>query len=753
MNVKTTNASTSLKKNAIFNIIYQLVQIAIPIILIPILSGRLETGGNGSYAFIHSIVLYFSYFALLGVNYFGTKAIAAKKAEGKGEEKKTFWIIFFAKAMTSIVAIGGYLAFCFIYNQSQFVLFTQILFLVGNFLDVSWFFMGDENFKAICIRNIAIKSLSLIFIIIFVKQQSDIGIYSLILGLAEVLNHIFMWALLLRRKIFSKENFSNVSFKEIGKALKGMVIFFVPQLLIELYTILNTTILGVVWGSTLTDAGEVAIFDYANKIVSVLTTIAVSLGMVFLARIASLEEQKKTKEIQEKIQSSMFFSLFISLPMVVGIIGVGHSIVHWFLDGEGWNKVGTLLYFLPLKVIFVAISNTIGVQYLVSTGKLKKYIISVAVGAIVCICLNLVLVKTLGAIGSAISVVVAEFCVTVTQILLVRKEIDFLAVIKRLWKPAIGCLVMGAYLVVIYLFGYNNTCMFFSSILKSSKGILALSDITIAIIGALIYFGTIILLKEETMMRVFEKLHIKQNKRVFVGVVTLLTSLTIALSTSLYTSYSIRFDKAFSARKRSLCVALEKDARKVTFSDNYASEHINKPFVTILPDEYEAITSSFDKKSNRGIIYHYREGYNSIDMITTNFYFYQCLDYGSSFDICLKYAIKESPALLKNLDKLMVCFDIHNNADDSETKFFITDEDGTFTNYFKNKKRDFVAINGNTSIWNKEDFKAEKNGELIHRDNCYCTVSLFFVDNEIYQVAPSLRALDLKQEIWVLNGK
>ena len=158
---------SSLKKNVVFNIIYQLVQIGVPILLIPILSGRLKTNGNGNYAFLHSIVQYFSYFALLGVNYFGTKAIANARANGDEEKNKTFWTIFYAKILTSTIAIVGYLIFSFIYWQNHFVLFTQLFFLLANLLDVTWFFSGDENFKSLCIRNVSIQTVSFVLLVLF----------------------------------------------------------------------------------------------------------------------------------------------------------------------------------------------------------------------------------------------------------------------------------------------------------------------------------------------------------------------------------------------------------------------------------------------------------------------------------------------------------------------------------------------------------------------------------------------------------
>ncbi len=742
---------TSIKKNAFFSITYQLVQIIVPIILIPILSGRLETTGNGSYAFIHSIVLYFSYFALLGVNFYGTKIIAAKKNEGEEVAKRYFWIIFTAKALTSLIAIVGYLTFCFIYWQNQFVLFTQLLFLVGNLFDVSWFFMGDENFKSLCLRNIFIKSITFILIVLFVKTQNDVGVYSLILGMGEVLNQAFMWMLLIKKKIFAKSNDSSkIKFSEIIVALKGMLVFFIPQLLIELYTVLNTTFLGITWGSGADGYGEVGIFDYANKIVSVLTTIAVALGMVFLARISSLNQQNKQEEIKKKIELSMFYSLYMSLPLVVGVICTGHSFINWFLNGDDWSKVGLLLYFFPLKVLFVSISNTIGVQYLIPTGKIKQYILSVAIGATVCIALNFALVKSIGSIGSVISVLAAEFSVTLFQCIIVRKDISVLGVIKKLWKSYVACAIMAAFVILMYLFAYNHICMFYSSFISLGKGIMVFTDLTIILCGGLLFFLVLMLLKDETITRVltFLKINTKIKKIAFetlLGAIVVSTTLT----TAFYTSYNITFEKDFAIRKRTICVDIALDTRVVNKSDNFSKLTI--PMSTITEEYSLELLDSFNKRENKDFILSYSADSTRVEMITYNFRWAYCLEQGYTFNVGLKYALSKSNFILNNLDTLNICIDFENIGDTTSSKrVFLNDSNLELSNYFNNQKRDFVSVEGSTLIWSKPDFGFI--GDTSKKDHGYCTVSFYFVCSATKQIAKNLSDVDIKQEVWFLNN-
>lgn len=752
MLMQKQQSSPSLKRNAIFNIIYQLVQIGVPIILIPILSGRLKTDGSGNYAFIHSIVMYFSYFAFLGVNYYGTRTIARVKHLGESTTVRHFWIIFFAKSLTSIVAIIGYLTFSFIYWQNQVVLFTQLFFLVANLLDVSWFFSGDENFKSLCLRNVLIKTLSLILIILFVHDQSDIGIYSLILGLAEVANQIFMWALLIKRKVLSRGCFIGIFWQDVFLALKGMFIFFIPQLLIELYTILNTTILGVVWGSS-GSYSEVGVFDYANKIVSVLTTIAVSLGIVFLARLSSLSSENNDEEVKQKIKQSMYYALFISIPLVIGIIGTGHSFIKWFLTGDDWSKVGILLYFLPLKVIFVAISNTLGVQYLISTGKMKKYIISVAGGAVVCIALNIALVKPLGAIGSAIAVVVAEACVTLIQCLLVRKEINVLSILKELWKPAVAGAIMGGFLAVSYLFFYNSISMYVAALISSTKLIMIFADLIIIICAALIYFAVLLIFKEKTIVKIMRKTPIKEKHDKTIWSVTLMLVAAIVLSVGFYRSYNIKYDSDFAIQRRAACASLDSSNNRLIYHKENTKEG-DTALSTIDKTAYQSILDEVNKGEKVGYLYHRNKALGSIDMISYKFYFFQCLDYGTTFKVNLRYCIDDNEFIRKNIDSLNICVSVYSHEHDDAPAVLINidNSNNVLSDYFNNPRRDFISYDGSTQLWRDDDFKCEKKDNIIYKDNYYCTVSLFFASEKEEVISSTISDANIKQEVWILNG-
>ena len=69
-------AKHSLKKNYIYNLIYQIFLLIVPIFVTPYIARVLGSDGSGVYAFSFSIVSYFTIIAALGFSIYGQRAIA-----------------------------------------------------------------------------------------------------------------------------------------------------------------------------------------------------------------------------------------------------------------------------------------------------------------------------------------------------------------------------------------------------------------------------------------------------------------------------------------------------------------------------------------------------------------------------------------------------------------------------------------------------------------------------------------------------
>ena len=79
----------SIKKNYIYNMLYQLLVILLPIITTPYLARRLGANGNGTFGYTVSIVTYFILFSSLGISMYGQREIAYNQ-NNKEKRSKIF---------------------------------------------------------------------------------------------------------------------------------------------------------------------------------------------------------------------------------------------------------------------------------------------------------------------------------------------------------------------------------------------------------------------------------------------------------------------------------------------------------------------------------------------------------------------------------------------------------------------------------------------------------------------------------------
>ena len=176
------NEKTSPKKNFIYNIIYQLLIMIIPLITAPYLSRTVGVDGVGTYSYTYSIAYYFMLFTLLGVNNYGNRTIA-KVREDKVKLSKTFWEIYSLQVSLGIIMLVCYCIYILLFcNEYRNIAVIQTLFIVSAMLDINWFFFGIEEFKKTITRNTLIKVGNIILILLAVKSKNDLWKYTLIMS-------------------------------------------------------------------------------------------------------------------------------------------------------------------------------------------------------------------------------------------------------------------------------------------------------------------------------------------------------------------------------------------------------------------------------------------------------------------------------------------------------------------------------------------------------------------------------------------
>ena len=173
--------SSSLVKNSAFNTVYNILNLLFPLLTSMYVSRILLPSGIGTVSFAQNITSYFITFAGMGLPTYGIREIAKAK-DDPTQLNRTFTQLLSINWITTFCSV---LLFIFLTVHHIFPVEPVLMFCCGiqlffNFINIDWFYQGMEEYVYIICRSTAIKLISLIAILFFVKDRSDYVLYALI---------------------------------------------------------------------------------------------------------------------------------------------------------------------------------------------------------------------------------------------------------------------------------------------------------------------------------------------------------------------------------------------------------------------------------------------------------------------------------------------------------------------------------------------------------------------------------------------
>lgn len=477
-------AKKSIAKNYIYNLIYQILVLILPLITTPYLSRVLGAENIGIYSYTLSIATYFILFGSLGVAMYGQREIAYLQDDTYKRSKAFFEILLMRFITLGISLFIFYITFAL---DGQYALYYKILILeiLANSLDISWFFQGLEEFKKTVVRNTIIKLICTISIFLFVKNSNDLIIYFIIYVLSNFIGNLSLWFYL--PQFIKKINISDLN---IFKHIKPTILLFIPQIAIQIYTVLDKTMIGVL----LKDMTEVGNYEQSQKIIKVALTVVTSLGTVVSPRIANTIANHQNDKIEDYLKNSFNFVWFLGIPIMFGVMAISYEFVPWFL-GKGFEKSKLLLIVGAPLIIAIGLNNVSGIQYLIQSKQQNLFTKSVIAGAIFNFVTNLILIPIFKSVGAIITSVCAESLILIVQLVYIRKQINLKIVLNNCLKYVMSGLIM---LIAVSLLGIYMQANIMTTFLQ-------------VVVGMIIYFVLLIILKDKFTYNIIHKVKERIN--------------------------------------------------------------------------------------------------------------------------------------------------------------------------------------------------------------------------------------------------
>ena len=404
----------SLKTNVALNFLNTVTGIVFPVITFPYAARVLLPEGIGAVNFLQSIVAYIVLLTSLGIPMYAVREVAKYRDDVAIRNRITVEILL----LSVILCLFGYVAVAVLgiyvpqISAQLGVFYALSLTILFTSLGVNWFYQAVEDFKFITIRALCFRMLAALGLFLFVRDKDDLLIYAFVLVGSTVGNNLINF-IHLRKWI----PFHSITWAElrIWRHLRPSLRIFVFNLVTSIYLNLNTVMLGFMRGD---DA--VGFYTAGNKLSHVVLSVVASLGVVLLPRCSNLIETGQMEAFSKVTSKSYRLVVGLSLPCIVGLIVLAIPVIRIFCGDEFLAAVPVLCWTAPI-ILFIGLSNVIGLQILYPMGKESIVIWSTVGGAVLNFLLNLLLIPSLGA---AISTFGAELIVLLIQIVVGRRYLS-----------------------------------------------------------------------------------------------------------------------------------------------------------------------------------------------------------------------------------------------------------------------------------------------------------------------------------------
>lgn len=415
--------------------IYKLLDALFPLISATYTAHVLLAGGIGKVSYAQNIVQYFVLIASLGIPNYGIREIARRRAD-KEQTDKVFSELFVINFLSTVLcAIVYYTAvFCLPYFRSRMeISLAAGLLILFNVFHVEWFYQGQNAFRYIACRSFVVKLLSLFALFVFVRTEADYIRYLLIICFSTGANYIVNMVQLKKFNISIRLRGLN-----LRTHMKPIFILLGTTIAIELYTMLDTTMLGIMCSEE-----SVGYYTNAMKLVKIVITIITAIGGVLLPHLSTCYMQGDYQACSDVVRKVFHVMFFLFLPCCVGLFFVSDVLVV-VLFGSSFAPAGETMRIASLLTLTLGFSNLFGTQVLLTFGEEKKLLLCTIVGAVSNVGMNLCFIPRYQQNGAAVSSVISELLVTILCVLFAGKYITLSLEKDIIVKTVVSTAIMGA---------------------------------------------------------------------------------------------------------------------------------------------------------------------------------------------------------------------------------------------------------------------------------------------------------------------
>lgn len=438
---------SKLKKNTIYNSIKIAINLIFPLITFIYISRVLHAENVGKINFGNSVITYISLIATLGVQTYAIRECSRVKDDKEALERIASEI-FSINVLSTIVAYLILIILLLFANplaDYRLLICIQSTTVLCTTLGADWINTVFEDFRYITIRTLVIQLVSLIFMFILVKDESDYLVYATIAVFASSGGYIL--------NIIYRERFCKIRFRimmNVKQHMKPIAMLFSLILAQKIYVNSDLTIIGLFRGDK-----EVGLYTAATNIYFITNMVVSSVSTIVLPSLSRAFKMHDYKEINKNIRFAVGFIIMMGVPAVIMLLIQAEHIIGAISGQEYVDAAGTLRV-LVLALIASFVGGVIGNLTMIPAGRERVCLNSTVLSAISNVVLNILFVGRYGMIIAGVTTFISELI----NVLYLMPKVDKNIRIDNINSLIKGPIIGGFFITII--------CLLFRIIIQNS---------------------------------------------------------------------------------------------------------------------------------------------------------------------------------------------------------------------------------------------------------------------------------------------
>lgn len=468
--------SKSIATNSIYNFLLKVFRLIVPVLVGPYIQRLFDKELYGVFNDATTWLDFALIVGVFGIYTYGVREVASVRDSAE-KCRKLYSSLFFIGICTNAIALAAYIGVVCLAVPSL----NRVIYLVlgakvfANIFMVEWLNEAVENYRFITIKTVVVRLLYVIGIFTLIKEPDDVVKYSVLIVLTDTLNNLISFVYVTRKIPLSFRSL------EIKRHIPSLVSIFLISNVNLLYTQLDRVMLGRV------DKVAITIYKTPFDVTYMIGNLLASIVLVAVPRLAYYSAGDRKEDFMGLLNKSYRSFMLVVFPACMGIACLAPEIM-WIYGGGKYDESIPVLIIFAIRTMESAVYTICANQVLYVLHQ-EHFLVRVL---LIFGLLNAALNAALFATGT-LTPVTAILTTLFSEILLMGVIFWFIRVkleLKLYFFDRVNLRYIGLSVIFIPI----------------TLGIraLGLGDIMTSVLSVpicvAVYFGALLLLKDETML-------------------------------------------------------------------------------------------------------------------------------------------------------------------------------------------------------------------------------------------------------------